>query len=135
MKELPFKEIAEKIDKLDLPETDMVVGIAEGGIVPAALIALKLKCDIRIIKASYRGSDNVPIFEGPVITGELDIPENISNILLVDDVSVSGKTIGAIKERLGGYSVKTLVFKGNADIVFFPEIEECVVWPWMVKAV
>ncbi len=135
MKELSFKEIAEKIDKLDLSEIDMVVGIAEGGIVPAALIAFKLQCDIRIIKASYRGNDNVPIFEEPVIAGELDIPQNISNILLVDDVSVSGKTIGAIRERLDGYNVKTLVLKGNADIVFFPEIEECVVWPWTVKAV
>lgn len=56
--------------------------------------------------------------------------EKGSKILLVDDVSVTGKTLEKVKKELYGYEVTTLVFKGKADHVLFPEIRTCVEWPW-----
>jgi hypothetical protein len=34
------------------------------------------------------------------------------------------------REQLKGYDVKTLAMKGKADYVLFPEIKDCVKWPW-----
>ncbi len=55
-----------------------------------------------------------------------------NKLLLVDDVSVSGKTMKMAKEALAGNEVKTLALKGKADYVLFPEISECVKWPWKI---
>ena len=51
-------------------------------------------------------------------------------ILLVDDVSVSGKTMAVALSQLKGLSVKTFAMKGKADYVLFPDIQDCVKWPW-----
>lgn len=45
-------------------------------------------------------------------------------------MSVTGKTLEKVKKELYGYEVTTLVFKGKADHVLFPEIRTCVEWPW-----
>jgi len=50
--------------------------------------------------------------------------------LLVDDVSVTGKTLKCAVENLQDYTVYTFVLKGKADYVLFPEINTCVEWPW-----
>ena len=34
------------------------------------------------------------------------------------------------KTKINGINVKTLDMKGKADYVLFPEIKECVKWPW-----
>jgi hypoxanthine phosphoribosyltransferase len=52
--------------------------------------------------------------------------------LVVDDVSVSGKTLEKARQLLAGNEVKTLTLKGNADYVIFPEIRDCVKWPWKI---
>ncbi|MEM8970289.1 MAG: hypothetical protein AAGE93_27990, partial [Bacteroidota bacterium] len=52
------------------------------------------------------------------------------HILLVDDVSVTGKTLKTVKAELAEYRVTTFVLKGKADLVVFPDIGTCVDWPW-----
>ena len=132
MRDLSFKEISKRINDFDLPYFELVVGIAEGGIVPASLIAQKLGVDLKIIKISYRDNQNKPVYNEPVILSR----ENISDkkILLVDDVSVSGKTLETAIKILQGNSITTLTFKGKADYVLFPEIGECVNWPWKLQS-
>ncbi len=60
-------------------------------------------------------------------------PVGVKRILLVDDVSVSGQTLQAARELLMDYEVTTFVLKSKADLVAFPEIGECVVWPWKLE--
>jgi len=128
MRDLSFKEISDRISKLNLPHFDLVVGIAEGGIVPASLMAYKLGIDLSIIKINYRDIQNKPIYNEPVIF----FHEKIINkkILIVDDVSVSGKTLETAIHIFPDNSITTLTLKGKADYVLFPEITECVNWPW-----
>jgi uncharacterized protein len=128
---LSFKEITERIRNLELPETDLVVGIGTGGLVPASLIAFQLGCELRILTLNFRDLENNPQHPFPVVVSE---PAKMSidgkRVLLVDDVSVSGKTIGAALKYLGNGNIKTLTLKGKADYVLFPEIKDCVNWPW-----
>jgi hypoxanthine phosphoribosyltransferase len=126
-----FTEISNRLRSMALPETDLVIGIGSGGIVPASLVAFHLGCELRIITLNYRDEHNTPRYENPVI---LNMPEMPSlqgqRILLVDDVSVSGKTLNEALLHFRGLNIKTLTMKGKADLVLFPEIKDCVQWPW-----
>ena len=127
---LSFREISERLKHAELPKTDLVVGIGSGGIVPAGIVAFHLNAELRVMVLNYRDEKNNPRYDEPKV---LEKPvENLEGkqILLVDDVSVSGKTMNKALEQLKGLNVKTLAMKGKADFVLFPEIKECVKWPW-----
>lgn len=126
-----FTEIAARLRSMELPETDLVVGIGTGGIVPASLVAFHLGCDLHIITLNYRDETNTPRYENPVVVNMPEWPLlQEKRILLVDDVSVSGKTLNEALKYFDGVQVKTLTMKGKADFVLFPEIKDCVKWPW-----
>lgn len=128
---LSFKEISAAFRRFPLPETDLVVGIGRGGVVPASLAAHQLGCELQIVRVNYRDDDNHPVRFQPEFLQDfsLGLAEG-KRILLVDDVSVSGKTLAIVKEKLSAYSVTTFVMKGKADYVLFPDIKTCVHWPW-----
>ena len=74
---------------------------------------------------NYRDEDNKPRYDEPKV---LDKPEwqlEGKRILLVDDVSVSGKTMNAALKLLPGLDVRTCAMKGKADYVLFPEVQYC----------
>ncbi|MBN1984872.1 MAG: hypothetical protein JW761_01145 [Prolixibacteraceae bacterium] len=129
---LSFVEISERVKKLDLPPFDLVIGIGSGGIVPASLLAFHLKAELQVLVLNYRDENNQPRFDEPVVLQKPPMNLEGKRILLVDDVSVSGKTMNTALKQLVGYNVKTLAMKGKADFVVFPEIKDCVKWPWKV---
>ena len=132
MEEISFEAIRQRFEKIRLPECDLVVGISEGGVVPATLVAYIIGCDVRMVGIRFRGQDNTICHSQPVLLNTISVPAGVQRILLVDDVSVSGKTIETAKNVLKDYQVITLVLRGNADYVLFPEIEHCVKWPWRI---
>jgi hypoxanthine phosphoribosyltransferase len=127
---LDFETISHALMHLSLPAVDCVVGIADGGIVPASLLAHQLGCPMRLLRINYRSPDNSPQRPAPELLKDTpDLPEGW-RILLVDDVSVSGQTLSLARNLLQKHPVVTLTLKGKADIVVFPEIAACVNWPW-----
>jgi hypoxanthine phosphoribosyltransferase len=130
MIKVTFPEIKNALDKFSLPLVDLVVGIAEGGMVPATLTANKLGCELASIKINYRDINNNPQFEKPEIIKPFEKSIKGKNILLVDDVSVTGKTLEEARSLFKGNHVTTFVFKGKADYVLLPDIKDCVDWPW-----
>ncbi|MBL7967788.1 MAG: hypothetical protein JNK09_12365 [Prolixibacteraceae bacterium] len=126
-----FTEISARLRSIVLPETDLVIGIGTGGIVPASLVAFHLGCDLHIITLNYRDETNTPRYDKPVVVNMPELPSlQGKRILLVDDVSVSGKTLNEALLHFEGVQIKTLTMKGKADFVLFPEIQDCVKWPW-----
>jgi hypoxanthine phosphoribosyltransferase len=130
---LGFDEIAARLAALDLPEVDLVVGVASGGTVPAGLLAYRLGVPLTLLRINFRAGDNRPQRPRPELLSPAQLPTD-RRILLVDDVSVSGATLDLAKELLVGNRVVTLVLKGRGDHVAFPEVASCVVWPWAVLA-
>ena len=130
---LAFEEIAQRIRAVKLPDVDCVVGVATGGSVPAALVAFHLDKPLYTLGINYRARDNSPRFDAPKVLFSAEIPPQSNHILLVDDVSVSGKTLEVAKTQLPNAKVTTLVMKGSADYVLFPEVAECVIWPWKAE--
>lgn len=128
---LDFETISRALKRIDLPPVDWVVGIAEGGTVPAALLAHQLERPLHLLRINYRAADNSPQRPAPTLLEDAGspLPES-ARILLVDDVSVSGQTLALACELLGEHEIITFTLKGRADIVLFPEIAACVNWPW-----
>lgn len=131
---LPFTEITRRLRALPLPEVDCVVGIARGGIVPASLLAFHLQVPLAILQINYRADDNTPQRDQPALLEARELPDQPSHVLLVDDVSVSGKTLDFAKTLLPQHTLTTCVLKGSADFVAFPDVPECVDWVWKVDA-
>jgi uncharacterized protein len=127
---LSFREITERLKQIQLPETDVVIGIGSGGIPPATMVAYHLNAELQVMVLNYRDEQNTPRYEEPKVLTKPEWKLEGKRILVVDDVSVSGKTMQAALEQLKGLNVKTLAMKGNADFVLFPEIKDCVKWPW-----
>lgn len=130
---LSFPDISRKLKRLSLPKVDAVVGIATGGTVPASLVAHELECPLINIHINYRDENNSPRYRSPQLLETTSVPTGTQKLLLIDDVSVSGKTLALAKEVLNGYDVVTFVFKGKADIVLLPEVSTCVDWPWSIN--
>jgi hypoxanthine phosphoribosyltransferase len=127
---LSFKEISHRLQKMDLPQADLVIGIGSGGVAPAVMVAYHLNAELKIMVLNYRDEQNNPRYETPKLIQKPNWELKGKRVLVVDDVSVSGKTMNAALEILKGYNVKTLAMKGKADFVLFPEIKDCVKWPW-----
>ena len=137
---LSFPDITRRLKALTLPEVDLVVGVATGGTVPASLVAYELARPLRMLAINYRDEDNQPRREAPTLLEPFTLPSDTLppnilppdplRILLVDDVSVSGKTLAVAKRVLHGHTLTTLVFKGKGDLVVLPEVASCVIWPW-----
>jgi adenine/guanine phosphoribosyltransferase-like PRPP-binding protein len=127
---LDFETISRVLKQTNLPNVDFVVGIAEGGIVPAALLAHQLGVPMHLLRINYRAPDNSPRHSAPILLADAPTLPEGACILLVDDVSVSGQTLTLARDLLKGHEVITFTLKGKADFVLFPEIVACVNWPW-----
>ena len=128
-------------------EKNISIAIGKGGIIPSVFLHQKLKIPIETIWINFRDKTNKPIRKEPVLikTNKLKILLNSKNskglekskifqsknkkILLVDDVSRTGKTLEKAKNILKGNKIKTFVVNGKADYSLFNK-EECIEFPW-----
>jgi uncharacterized protein len=129
---LEFHLISQRLRELKLPEVDLVVGIARGGLVPAVMVAHQLGVPLALLRINYRDDDNKVRRAEPELLEPISFNPLSQRVLLVDDVSVSGATLQKARAMLAGATVTTLACKGRADFVLFPEVPECVEWPWRV---
>lgn len=127
---LKFETISRALKEIVLPPVDNVVGITEGGIVPASLLAHPLGLPMHLLRINYRAPDNSPRHSAPTLLADVPTLPAHARILLVDDVSVSGQTLALARDLLKGHEVITFTLKGKADFVLFPEIAACINWPW-----
>ncbi len=130
---LSMDDIMGRLQSFSFPEVDLVVGITSGATFPAKKIADLLNLPVRYIQINFRLPDNTPKYENPQLIKMDAIPSHHTRLLLVDDVSVSGKTLKFAVENLQNFTVYTFVLKGKADYVLFPEINTCVDWPWKTE--
>jgi uncharacterized protein len=131
---LDFLKISQALKSFSMPEVDHVVGIATGGIIPASLVAHQIDRPLSLMHINYRAPDNSPRHREPVLVSWQPLQKDGQRILLVDEVSVSGKTMDFARTLLTGQQVFTFVLKGKADYVLFPDIASCVNWPWKMDA-
>ena len=97
---LSFREITERLAAWKFPaEIDGVVGIAAGGVVPAALAAQRLGVEMKVIALNYRDEANEPRFPEPKLLSAVPELGSWRRLLLVDDVARAGARRGPCFRR------------------------------------
>jgi adenine/guanine phosphoribosyltransferase-like PRPP-binding protein len=134
MTPLAFEDIAARLAAWKFPAgIDGVVGIASGGVVPAALVAQRLGVGMKVIALNYRDEANEPRFAAPRLLSAVPDLGAWRRVLLVDDVWVSGKSWEAARACLSAeVEVWPFVLKGKVEWALIRDVEGCVRWPWKV---
>ncbi|MDO9153842.1 MAG: phosphoribosyltransferase family protein [Paludibacter sp.] len=128
-----FQEVLERFSTIEFDETfDIIVAIANGGIVPAGIINQRLLLDIQILKINFKDENQKPRYAEPKLLHPIDFDFKNKNILLVDDRIKSGSTIILAKELLKEAAlIKTFAVNGNADYALYNEM--CFRFPWSIN--
>ena len=130
-------ELAEKIRKSNY-RPDLILGISRGGWPPARVISDFLENpNIANIKVEFY-TDVSKMSKEPIITQTISTPVEGKNILLVDDVADTGKTLKLVYNKLiennaKDIKVATLYYKPKS--IFKPDFfmmntKAWVVFPW-----
>ncbi len=127
-----FEEVLERFANIEFDESfDIIVAIANGGILPAGIINQRLLIDIQILKINFKDENQKPKYVEPVLLKPIDFEFKDKRILLVDDRIKSGSTIKLAKELLKEAAlIKTFAVNGNADYALFNET--CFKFPWNI---
>jgi hypoxanthine phosphoribosyltransferase len=133
---ISFDELVSSIpfDALREYSPDIVIAVERGGLVLGSLLSLRLNADFLTIKASFY-DESKPArakYEEPKISGNIFPSMSGKKVLIVDDVSKSGKTLSKVKEKvkaLDAADIRTFVFAGNADFNS-RSFEQCLIFPW-----
>lgn len=127
-----WEEVADRIREVAFDESfDIVVAIANGGIIPAALLNQRLQLPIHLLKLSFRDAQQRPMYDAPRLVAERDFDVRGKKVLLVEDRVKTGATLQYAKELLGNAAlVKTFAVNGKADYSLYDEA--CFSFPWIL---
>lgn len=132
MTRLSFLDLTSRLARWRFPaDLDGVVGIACGGVVPAALVAQLLAKELKTIALNYRDEANAPRYAEPRLLSAVPDLGSWRRVLLVDDVYVSGRSWQAARALLpAAVEVLPFVLKGKVDFALIQDLDGCVQWPW-----
>jgi uncharacterized protein len=129
-----FEEVRQRFEEIAFEETfDLIVAIANGGIVPAALLNQRLGLEIQMLKLNLRDKFQQPLYEKPLLLEEIRFEVRNKTILLVEDRVKTGATLNYAKELLqaaGAKTVRTFAVNGKADYCLYDEL--CFRFPWIL---
>ena len=125
-------EVMERFRSIEFyDEFDIIVAIANGGIVPAGIINQRLQIEVKLLKINLRDEFQRPKYDKPQLIAPIDFDFKGKRILLVDDRIKTGSTIELAKELMSeAQFIKTFAVNGNADYALFNET--CFKFPWIV---
>jgi xanthine phosphoribosyltransferase len=127
-----FTTLLARFRDIDIPEEfDIIVAIANGGIIPAGILNQRLNIEFQTIKINLRDSAQRPKYDAPKLMSPVDFDFAGKRLLLVDDRIKTGSTIVFAKEILKDAAViKTFAVNGNADYALYNEA--CFRFPWLM---
>ena len=101
---------------------DIIVAIANGGIIPAAILNQRLGVEFQILKINLRDTNQKPKYENPQLLSPVGFEYRDKTILMVEDRIKTGATINfAIGLLQGAKQIKTFAVNGNADYALYNE--------------
>ncbi|MEA4918008.1 phosphoribosyltransferase [Proteiniphilum sp.] len=127
-----FEEVMQRFREITFHETfDMIVAIANGGIIPAAIINQRLNIEIQLLKINLRDQYQKPKYETPKLISPVDFEYKGKSILLVEDRIKTGATVQyAIDLLQDARQIKTFAVNGKADYSLYDE--SCFKFPWII---
>ncbi|MBK5194999.1 MAG: phosphoribosyltransferase [Proteiniphilum sp.] len=127
-----FAEVMQRFREIEFRENfDMIVAIANGGIIPAAIINQRLNRGIQLLKINLRDPSQKPKYDIPQLVAPIDFDFRGKTILLVEDRIKTGATVQfAIDLLHDARQIKTFVVNGKADYSLYDEA--CFKFPWII---
>ncbi|BEG99883.1 phosphoribosyltransferase [Bacteroides sedimenti] len=127
-----FEEVTARIKQIEFDEPfDMIVAVANGGIIPAALLNQRLNLEIHLLKLNLRDQTQKQLYDEPRLLEPIGFDFEGKRILLVEDRIKTGTTINYARELLSNAAVvKTFAVNGNADYSLYNE--SCFRFPWIL---
>lgn len=127
-----FEEVLLKFQSIELKEDfDMIVAIANGGVIPAAILNQKLDIELNLLKINLRDINQKPKYDSPQLIEPISFDFKEKKVLLVEDRIKTGATVKlAIKLLEGASIIKTFAVNGDADYSLYDE--SCFRFPWII---
>ena len=127
-----FDEVLLRFRQIEFQEDfDLIVAIANGGIIPAAILNQRLGVEFHILKINLRDVNQKPKYDNPQLLSPVNFDFKDKTLLLVEDRIKTGATvnfaIGLLKEAK---TIKTFAVNGNADYALYNET--CFRFPWNI---
>lgn len=130
-----FEEVKKGFETIQFEENfDLIVAVANGGIIPAAMLNQRLNLDIQLLKLHLRDASQKQLYDKPQLLEELTFDVEGKTILLVEDRVKTGTTLNFAKQLLlekGAKTVKTFAVNGKSDYCIYDET--CFMFPWIIK--
>src|SRR5512146_121895 len=79
---------------------DIIVAIANGGIVPAAIINQRLHLPIELLKINFRDNRQQPLYASPKLLTDINFDVKDKQVLLVEDRVKTGATLQFAKDLM-----------------------------------
>ncbi len=127
-----FEEVLERFRTIAFAEEfDMIVAIANGGIIPAAILNQRINTEFQLLKINLRDSNQTPLYESPKLISPVNFDFRDKTILLVEDRVKTGASLQlACKLLAEAKLVKTFAVNGKADYSLYNEA--CFKFPWLL---
>ena len=127
-----FEEVLQRFREIEFDENyDLIVAIANGGIVPAAIINQRLNIELHLLKINLRDPFQKPKFDAPKLLEPIDFEYKNKKILLVEDRIKTGATVKLALDLLKEAKlIKTFAVNGEADYSLYNE--SCFRFPWII---
>lgn len=127
-----FEEVRERFRTIVFHEEfNMIVAIANGGIIPAAILNQRFNIEIQLLKINLRDSNQKPKYDSPRLVSPIDFDYKDKTILLVEDRVKTGASLQYACELLKEAKlVKTFAVNGKADYALYDE--DCFKFPWLL---
>jgi len=128
---ITFETVMQRFREITFQEQfDMIVAIANGGIIPAAILNQRLNLRMELLRINLRDPSQKPLFERPQLVSPIDFDIKGKTILLVEDRIKTGATVNfAIDLLYDAREIKTFAVNGKADYALYDE--ECFKFPWI----
>jgi hypoxanthine phosphoribosyltransferase len=127
------KELALSVAAYD-PE--VIVGIAKGGVLPAAVLASLLRREFYPVRLSRRHDDRI-VREQPALLTPMPAVVAGKRVIIVDEIAVTGETLrlaAGEAQRLGATAVKTATLfvhgASQRPDYFALETDDLILNPW-----
>lgn len=134
MNDRSFEAVKKRLEEITFEEPfDLIVAVANGGIVPAALLNQRLGLDLQLLKLNLRDSNQRQLYDTPKLLEQITFDVKGKTILLVEDRVKTGNTLNFAKKLLleaGAQNIKTFAVNGKADYCLYDET--CFRFPWIL---
>lgn len=132
MEQKSFAEVMKKFREIQFHEDfDLIVAIANGGIIPAAILNQRMNIPVELLHIHLRDEKQQPLYDEPKLLSPASFNYKGKRILLVDDRVSTGSTLQFAKALLEEAAmVKTFAVNGHADYHLYDE--SCFRFPWLL---